>query len=195
MFKQSKYVDPKVTFDSNKFRSALSAYEAEIDLDLQDYFLRVNNDIETINTDVNIMVDWGLDIFIYQQKDFWATPAQTLAKLSGDCEDIVFLKWFLFLLAGVPVNSMRFVYCTVNGAGHMVLARYPYGLGKQPFIYDNLTNKVLPAKKTNLKVVMMFDMRNIYTNNKAHSLDTTSFSMWEGLKHRLELEGLTITQE
>jgi transglutaminase-like putative cysteine protease len=41
--------------------------------------------------------------------DVWQTPAVTLARLAGDCEDIAILKYALLAAAGVPEPSLRIV--------------------------------------------------------------------------------------
>ncbi len=45
------------------------------------------------------------------QKDYWATPEETLRGFKGDCEDIAIAKYFSLLRQGIPLNDCDLRIC------------------------------------------------------------------------------------
>ncbi|HBC3388327.1 TPA: transglutaminase-like cysteine peptidase, partial [Vibrio parahaemolyticus] len=50
------------------------------------------------------------DITLWGQKDYWATPEETLRGFKGDCEDIAIAKYFSLLRQGIPFERLRLAY-------------------------------------------------------------------------------------
>ena len=78
-------------------------------------------------------------------EDFWATPAEFLAR-SGDCEDFCIAKYFTLRQLGIPADSMLIVVVreTIRGIAHAVLAVFE---GQQVHILDNLSDTVRPMRR------------------------------------------------
>lgn len=87
------------------------------------------------------LANWGVE-------DYWATPAETLANGSADCEDYAIAKYFTLKELGVPIARLRLVYAKTWQArgAHMVLAYYPDPRG-DPLILDNLESAIRPASE------------------------------------------------
>ena len=87
--------------------------------------------------------NWGVE-------DYWATPAEFVAKDAGDCEDYVIAKYYSLRALGVPGSALRFVYARAFLAGrlvpHMVLAWYARP-DAEPLLLDNLDGRLLPASQ------------------------------------------------
>jgi predicted transglutaminase-like cysteine proteinase len=58
----------------------------------------------------------------WKDKDYWATPFETLAIFGGDCEDIAFAKYGMLLMMGAPDDNLGFAYVeTRQKQRHLVL--------------------------------------------------------------------------
>jgi len=88
---------------------------------------------------------YRLDIEVYRQTDYWASPKEFL-KLSGDCEDYAIAKYYALKQLGFAPRNMRIVVIKdrIRNIGHAVLAVYMHDTA---FILDNLSNLVLPHSR------------------------------------------------
>jgi hypothetical protein len=70
---------------------------------------------------VNKSIPYAIDDKIYGD-DYWATPYETIAAGSGDCEDVAILKYFALRHLGVPHEAMRIAQVTnERGVAHSLL--------------------------------------------------------------------------
>ena len=97
--------------------------------------------VRIVNSIVNNTLRYRGDQSLYGKLDYWATPAEILARASGDCEDFAILKMTGMIRAGVPANSLSVVVLRDNGRGvfHAVLA---VTTSAGSFILDNARAKV-----------------------------------------------------
>lgn len=97
--------------------------------------------LETVNRVVNTMIGYRKDKEIYGGLDYWATPAETLARGIGDCEDFAILKMAALIKAGIPAQSMSLVVLQDRELKvfHAVLS---VATQSGNFILDNLYNDV-----------------------------------------------------
>ena len=56
-------------------------------------------------------IQYAEDIDVYGTRDYWATPAETLARRRGDCEDFAILELMLLKETGIPAAD---IYLTVG---------------------------------------------------------------------------------
>lgn len=82
---------------------------------------------------------------VYKLADYWATPAEFLAR-SGDCEDYAITKFYALVSLGVDPESLRVVALrdVIRNLAHAVLAVYT---DNTVYILDNLTTLVLPHER------------------------------------------------
>lgn len=85
------------------------------------------------------------DMDVYKVADYWATPAEFLAR-SGDCEDYAITKFYALVKLGVDPESMRIVALrdTIRNLAHAVLVVY---VDNDAYVLDNLTDLVLTHKR------------------------------------------------
>jgi predicted transglutaminase-like cysteine proteinase len=78
----------------------------------------------TVNSMVNNAIRYRSDTELYGKGDYWAGPIETLARASGDCEDIAILKMTALLRVGLPPKSLSLVVLRDNQRSvfHAVLA-------------------------------------------------------------------------
>ena len=66
--------------------------------------------VEQVNDFINRRIAFDDDFSLWGQRDYWATPLETMAQGRGDCEDFSIAKYFYLLELGVTVNKLRLVY-------------------------------------------------------------------------------------
>lgn len=157
--------------------------------------------LTTANNFFNRRIRWVQDPEAWGQKDYWATPLETMGKGMGDCEDFAIAKYAMLILAGVDVDKLRITYVKAQMGGpnsqihaaHMVLAYYPTP-SAVPEILDNLITDIYPAsKRTDLKPVYGFNSRGLWVGGAASPATTdpgAKLSRWRDLLQRAANEGL-----
>jgi predicted transglutaminase-like cysteine proteinase len=95
-----------------------------------------------INRSVNGLITYRKDRAVYGKVDHWASPAETLDRLAGDCEDFAILKMAALLKLGIPARSMSLVVLQDRRRDvfHAVLS---VSTGRGNYILDNLSNTVV----------------------------------------------------
>ncbi|MBN9244060.1 MAG: transglutaminase-like cysteine peptidase [Mesorhizobium sp.] len=80
--------------------------------------------VRIVNSMVNGLVRYRTDRAAYGVADHWATPTETLARGTGDCEDFAILKMTALMREGVPARSLSIVvlHDSRHMAFHAVLA-------------------------------------------------------------------------
>lgn len=153
------------------------------------------------NKFINDRIRWVQDPEAWGQKDYWATPLETMGKGMGDCEDFAIFKYATLLLAGVDVNKLRITYVKAQTGGpdsnihlaHMVLAYYETPAA-EPLILDNLVGDIYPAsKRTDLTPVYGFNSQGLWVGGAAAPATTNpgaKLSRWRDLLQRAAAEGL-----
>jgi len=155
----------------------------------------------TVNDFFNTRIRWVQDPEAWGQKDYWATPLETMAKRMGDCEDFAIAKYATLILAGVDINKLRITYVKARMGGpqstiheaHMVLAYYPTPSGI-PDILDNLIMDIRPAsQRSDLTPVYGFNSNGLWVGGAAAPATRdpgAKLSRWRDLLQRAAAEGL-----
>lgn len=157
--------------------------------------------LETANKFFNRRIRWVQDPEAWGQKDYWATPLETMGNGMGDCEDFAIAKYSMLLLAGMDINKLRITYVKAQMGGpnsqihaaHMVLAYYA-NPAAVPEILDNLITDIYPAtKRTDLTPVYGFNSRGLWVGGAATPATTNpgaKLSRWRDLLQRAAAEGM-----
>lgn len=156
--------------------------------------------LRRVNTFFNRRTAFEDDIVIWQQKDYWATPLETLGRRAGDCEDFSIAKYMSLRLLGIPAEKLRLIYVRATmgapGSGisqaHMVLGYYPSPTA-EPLVLDNLIGDIRPAsRRPDLFPVFSFNSEGLWVSGSATSSadPTTRLSRWRNVLERMREEGL-----
>ncbi|QFU76898.1 transglutaminase [Halioglobus maricola] len=157
--------------------------------------------LKIANDFINQRIRWVQDPEAWGQKDYWATPLETMGIRMGDCEDFAIFKYTTLLLAGVNVDKLRITYVKAQTGGpnsqihlaHMVLAYYETP-GSVPLILDNLIGDIYPAtKRTDLTPVYGFNSKGLWVGGAAAPATNNpgaKLSRWRDLLQRAASEGL-----
>lgn len=123
--------------------------------------------------------------------DYWASPVEMLASNGGDCEDYSIAKYFSLRELGIPAENIRITYVRALklNVAHMVLAYYPTP-DADPYILDNLTDKMLPAsERTDLEPVYSFNDEDLWAAGASSFKGKSSqIRLWRELLDKMEKE-------
>jgi predicted transglutaminase-like cysteine proteinase len=120
--------------------------------------------LQRVNRFINRSVTFVSDQQAWSAEDYWATPAETLSRGLGDCEDFAIAKYFSLVRMGVPSEKLRltFVKALKQNQAHMVLAYYA-SPEAQPLILDNLDPQIRPAsERSDLLPVYSFNDLGVF---------------------------------
>ncbi len=157
--------------------------------------------LEAVNNFFNQSVFYQEDQLTWGEKDYWATPLETLGRGQGDCEDYSIGKYISLGMLGIPIERLRITYVRASlglpGSGfsqaHMVLAYYPVP-NSEPLVLDNLVPELRPAsKRPDLSPVFGFNSQGLWvagTSTPAVKDPTSRLSRWRDLLSRMQKEGL-----
>ncbi|HLD68915.1 MAG TPA: transglutaminase-like cysteine peptidase [Pseudomonas sp.] len=152
--------------------------------------------LEAVNAFINRSVLYASDQVIWGEHDYWATPAQTLERGVGDCEDFAIAKYFSLVRMGVPSEKLRLTFVKAlqpgkRGQAHMVLAYYA-NPGAQPLILDNRQAAIEPAsRRPDLLPVYAFNNQGIFlaTAPQRISQPPQKLARWRDVSERALAEG------
>lgn len=146
--------------------------------------------INLVNDFFNQM-DWVSDKELWNKKDYWATPIESLIRNAGDCEDFSIAKYFTLLALDIPFDRLRINYVKMaDQQSHMVLSYFP-SLESAPLILDNFNKKLLKkTERTDLTFMFSFNSEGLWlSNNKKIAInDDNSLNHWLSLMKRIEAE-------
>jgi predicted transglutaminase-like cysteine proteinase len=157
--------------------------------------------IEQVNNFFNQRIQFRDDILTWNQKDYWATPLETMGRLQGDCEDFSIAKYVTLQLMGVPIKKLRMTYVRARIGGptskitqaHMVLSYYP-DPKSIPILLDNLVPELRPAsRRPDLTPVFAFNSDGLWVGgaaNPAINNPSSRLSRWRDMLSRMQQEGL-----
>lgn len=150
--------------------------------------------LQAVNLFFNRNLRFRNDRDLWQAKDYWATPVESLHKGSGDCEDYAIAKYFTLRKLGVPSDKLRITYVKAVRLkqAHMVLTYYPTP-NAIPLVLDNLIDGIVSADKRNdLVPVYAFNAEGMWLpgagGNKRVG-DSKRLSRWVDLTRKMQAEG------
>lgn len=148
--------------------------------------------LKAVNKYWNRTVMGGEDIDVWRQKDYWATPLETLVKGAGDCEDYVIGKYFSLLKLGVAPDKLRLVYVKAKlgrqSVAHMVLGYY-LTPESEPLVLDSLVDSIRPAsQRRDLTPVFSFNAQGVYVPGAQRS-SVDRIGRWRTLVSKMRAEG------
>ncbi len=172
-------------------------------LDWQALYLDLQDDDEdeklrAVNHFFNKRVNYISDQEHWGQKDYWATPYESLTTHGADCEDFVIAKYYTLKELGVAVEKMRITYVKalrINQA-HMVLTYFPTP-DAIPLVLDNLIGKIYRAdRRKDLEPVYSFNGSGMWLERmKGQGIrmgNPNKLDLWTGLRLRMSAQDMEI---
>ncbi len=159
--------------------------------------------LERVNNFFHRELRYKVDQQLYGQKDYWASPLETLGHGLGDCEDWAIATYITLRHLGVSDDQLRLIYVRARMGGarsditqaHMVLGYYP-SPQSEPVILDSLISTVLPAsERTDLAPVFSFNSRGLWVGQgpaAASGSPTARLSLWREVLVRMQEEGIKL---
>ena len=134
-------------------------------------------------------MQWLEDDKVWNKKDYWATPIESLIKNAGDCEDFSIAKYYTLLAMDIPVEQLRLTYVVLdNHQGHMVLFYFP-GNGRPPLVLDNLNKKILSkSQRPDIKYMFSFNDTGLWLkgNNTSVPDNENIIRQWTEMVERIK---------
>jgi predicted transglutaminase-like cysteine proteinase len=147
-----------------------------------------------INNFINRRMIYVEDLQLWGQKDYWATPLESLGRGAGDCEDSALAKYISLLQLGVADEKLRLIYVRARTDGvaraHMVLGYYP-SIEQEPLVLDSLRNEILPASaRIDLVPVFSFNASGLWVGGQSAAVTSPAarLSNWRSVLERMHLE-------
>lgn len=138
--------------------------------------------LKAVNHFFNKQIHYQSDRQAWGQKDYWATPSETLTKGAGDCEDFAIAKYYALKQLGMDEAKLKIVYVRSNQFKdpHMVLA-VTAKPGGDPLILDNIAESISPlSNRTDLTLVYAFNDSGLYMpNDDTLMAGTERLSKWQ----------------
>lgn len=149
--------------------------------------------LQRVNSFINRSVTFVSDQQAWGAEDYWATPAETLGRGLGDCEDFAIAKYFSLVRMGVPSEKLRLTFVKALSANqaHMVLAYYA-NPNAQPLILDNLDPRVRPAsERSDLLPVYSFNDLGVFLAKAPQRVSQPPqfLARWSELSERAMADG------
>lgn len=156
--------------------------------------------LEAANNFFNRRIYYEVDLIVWKQNDYWATPLELMGRGDGDCEDFAISKYMTLLMMGVPDDKLRMIYVRaqsgnstiVKSEAHMVLGYYETP-SSEPLILDNLISSIRPgSRRPDLTPVFSFNTQGLWVGGATTSLadPTVRLSRWRDLLERMKQDGL-----
>ena len=146
--------------------------------------------LNRVNAFFNANVQFINDQALWEKKDYWATPIETLSIGGGDCEDYAIAKYFTLKQLGVDESKLRLTYVKaieLNQA-HMVLT-YFENKRAVPLVLDNLIIEIKYAsQRADLIPVYSFNGSGLWLTKRKESQrvsDAAHLSLWQNLLLRI----------
>jgi len=133
------------------------------------------------------------DAEVWDQNDYWATPAEFVVRGAGDCEDYAIGKYFALRALGITDERLAITYMRdlEHGLSHMVLLHLPED-GSEPEVLDNRHPRVLPVSaRRDLLPVYGFNASAVFVPGSAGrpGLPVAQRHLaWEDLLQRMQAE-------
>ncbi len=196
-------------YDFSKFsnlakqRYGEEAYKNTLELQELMVSLQSAPDIEKlkkINAYFNQKIEFGEDIDVWGQSDYWATPLESLGRLAGDCEDYSIAKYTFLKTLNIPNEKLRLTYVRAQITqqdrnivlAHMVLSYYATPQS-EPLILDSLVPEIMPSSsRRDLTPIFSFNDKGLWvgTRSKPKGESTSHLSRWRNVLIRLQADGL-----
>lgn len=156
--------------------------------------------LRKINSFFNLHINFVSDQDNWGEKDYWATPLESIGKNKGDCEDYSIAKYIFLRELGIPDERLKLTYVKARIGGpdskvfqaHMVLSYYATPTS-EPLILDNLLSEIHEgSRRVDLKPIFSFNSQGLWTgitsNTKGSSLK--SLSRWSDVLTRIKNDGI-----
>ncbi len=196
-------------YDFNKFSSLAKqrygdeAYKSTVELQELITSLQAAPEAEKlkqINKFFNQKIEFGEDIDVWGQADYWATPLESLGRGAGDCEDYSIAKYIFLKILNVSNDKLRLTYVRAEltrldrkvVVAHMVLSYYATPQS-EPLILDSLVPEIMPSSsRPDLVPIFSFNDKGLWvgTSSKPKSDSTSHLSRWRDVLTRIQADGI-----
>lgn len=146
----------------------------------------------TLVNDFFNQMKWTDDKDLWQKRDYWATPIESLIRNAGDCEDFSIAKYFTLLELGIPIEQLKVSYVQMRQTkqAHMVLAFYKTS-DADPLILDNMQKKIMKgSQRSDLAPMFHFNGEGVWSKDSPSTRVDSALKIrnWADLMKRMDAE-------
>jgi predicted transglutaminase-like cysteine proteinase len=189
-------------FSENKYSELTKEYGDELKGRLDQWKILVRDNrsktdqeqLTAVNDFFNQNVRWIDDKKLWDKKDYWATPLETVTKAAGDCEDFSIAKYYTLYAMGMPIRKLKITYVKAleYNQAHMVLT-YHATDKSEPLVLDNINKKILKgSQRKDLLPVYSFDGEGLWLSKQKKLGKKVGSSqrirLWSDLLNRITKE-------
>lgn len=156
--------------------------------------------LKRINDFFNEKITFEEDSSLWGERDYWATPLESIGRKAGDCEDYSIAKYIFLREAGVANEKLKLTYVRAQIGGphskifqaHMVLSYYETPTS-EPVILDNLIADVrVASRRIDLTPIFSFNSEGLWagTSNTAKGGSLNNLSRWRNVLARIQQDGI-----
>ena len=156
--------------------------------------------LRKINSFFNLHINFVTDQDNWGEKDYWATPLESIGKTKGDCEDYSIAKYIFLRELGIPDERLKLTYVKARIGGpdsnvfqaHMVLSYYATPTS-EPLILDNLLSEIHESsRRVDLRPIFSFNSQGLWTGiaNNTQGSSLKSLSRWSDVLTRIKNDGI-----
>lgn len=156
--------------------------------------------LRKINSFFNLHINFVSDQDNWGEKDYWATPLESIGKNKGDCEDYSIAKYIFLRELGIPDERLKLTYVKARIGGpdsnvfqaHMVLSYYATPTS-EPLILDNLLSEIHESsRRVDLRPIFSFNSQGLWTGiaNNTQGSSLKSLSRWSDVLTRIKNDGI-----
>lgn len=152
----------------------------------------MNKDLDIlneVNDFYNRKINWISDEVLWDEKDYWATPLETVMNGAGDCEDFAILKFFSLLDKGISRMHLRLMYAKIKDTPHMVVC---YVKGDEHLVLDNIDQQIIELKyRDDLTPVYSFNLNGVWVVTKTkseHIGRPNNLTLWKNLLDKMRID-------
>lgn len=122
----------------------------------------IEEKLHKANAFFNTRMIYASDQQAWGERDYWATPVESLAKGGGDCDDFAIAKYTTLRNMGVPKDELKLAVVYLHRAGrereaHMVLLHQKPG--GEATVLDNFNRSLRSVQERR-------DLQAVYTFNE-----------------------------
>jgi predicted transglutaminase-like cysteine proteinase len=136
--------------------AAEKRFRTIMDIILANHEKPIMEKLKIVNDTLN-NIPWVADSDNWKDKDYWATPFETLAIFGGDCEDIAFAKYGMLLMMGVPDEKMGFAYVETRERDRHLVLLYKENADLPVYVLDNQVPEIVSGpERRDLTAIYIF---------------------------------------
>ncbi|HHY0447885.1 TPA: transglutaminase-like cysteine peptidase [Vibrio parahaemolyticus] len=132
-------------------------------------------------------IHYTSDEILYGQREYWASPRETLSRWQGDCEDISIVKYFALIEKGIDSKHLRLAYLQIGVQSFHIVVEVHFN--ETILVLDNRYSEVRLANEEYYKQrILSFNKESLWINGQIVGAAIDKMERWADLLKRMSFE-------